>query len=140
MAGARRADRREQVLLPERLDEIAEHAGLGGTLHELVLAVGREHHDRDRALLQDPARGLDPVELRHLHVQHGHVRLLRAGEPHGLLAVSCLCADFEAGAFEERPQIEADDRLVLGDEDAHGRSLAETARPRDRVGAAGGRW
>ena len=38
-------------------------------------AVGGEHHDRDRPLVEDPPRRLDPVEPRHLHVEDRQVGL-----------------------------------------------------------------
>jgi hypothetical protein len=68
-------DRRKQVALAERLHEVAEDAGLDRARHELALAVGRHHHDRDRALVEDAPRRLDPVEPRHLHVEERDVRL-----------------------------------------------------------------
>ena len=87
---------------------------------ELVLAVGGQHHDRDRALVEDPAGRLDPVQLRHLHVEDGHVGPLRAGKRYRLFAVAGLGADLEPGALEQGPEIEPDDRLVFGDQDPHG--------------------
>ena len=39
-------------------------------------------------------------------------------------AVARLTADVEAGLLEQRPEIEADDRLVLGDEDSHAGALS----------------
>ena len=94
-------DRRQQVLLAERLDEVAEDAGLDGPRDELVLAVGRQHHDRDRPLVEDPAGRLDPVQARHLDVEDRHVRLLRARELDRLLAVARLGADLEPRSFEQ---------------------------------------
>ena len=67
----------QQVRLAERLDEIAEDARLDRAGDELLLAVGGEHHDRDRPLGEDAAGGLDPVEPRHLHVEDGEVGLAR---------------------------------------------------------------
>jgi hypothetical protein len=129
---ARGANRREEVLLAERLDEIPEDAGLRRTLHELVLPVGGEHHDRDRALVEDSPGGLDPVELRHLDVQKGQVRALGAGQEDGFFAVAGLGADLETGVLEQGPEVEPDDRLVFGDQDPQlWVSLAENAQPRD---------
>ena len=119
MSRACGGDRREEVLLAKRLHEIAEDAGLDRARDELLLPVRREHHDRDRPLLEDPPRRLDPVELRHLHVEHREVGLFRARELDRLLAVLGLGAHVEARALEQLPQVEPDDRLVLGDEDPH---------------------
>ena len=44
---------------------------------------------------------------------------LGARELDGLLAVLRLGADLEPGALEQLAQVEADDRLVLGDQDPH---------------------
>ena len=41
--------RGNDVLLAERLDEVAEDADLGGALDELALVEGRQHHDRHGA-------------------------------------------------------------------------------------------
>ena len=137
MTRARGANRREEVLLTERLDEIPEDAGLRRTLHELVLPVGGEHHDRDRALVEDSPGGLDPVELRHLDVQKGQVRALGAGQEDGFFAVAGLGADLETGVLEQGPEVEPDNRLVFGDQDPQlWVSLAENAQPRDRGGGA----
>ena len=75
VARARRLDRGQQVGLAERLHEVAEDAGLDRSRHELALAVRGHHHDRDRPLVEDAPRGLDPVEARHLHVEERDVRL-----------------------------------------------------------------
>ena len=47
--------------------------------------------------------------------------MLTACELHGFDAVAGLCADLEAGALEQLLQVEADDRLVFGNENAHAR-------------------
>ncbi len=98
---SRRLDRREQVGLAERLHEVAEDTGLDRAGHELPLPVGRHHHDRDRALVEDPPRRLDPVEVRHLDVEERDVGMRLGREPNGLLAVTRLRADLEAGALEK---------------------------------------
>ena len=94
-------DRGQEVLLAEGLDEIAEDAGLDGPGDELLLAVRRQHHDRDRSLFEDPAGRFDPVQARHLHVENGHVRLLGARELDRLLAVARLGADLEPRPLEQ---------------------------------------
>ena len=133
MTRARGANRREEVLLTERLDEVPEDAGLRRTLHELVLTVGGEHHDRNRAFVEDAPGGLDPVELRHLDVQKGQVGTLGAGQEDGFFAVAGLGADLETGVLEQGSEVEPDNRLVFGDQDPQlWVSLAENAQPRDR--------
>ena len=119
VAGAGGRDRGHEVLLAERLHEVAEDARLDRAGDELLLAVGGQHHDRDRPLVEDPLRRLDPVELRHLHVHDRELRLVLAGERDRLLAVARLGDDLVAGALEQVAQVEPDDRLVFGDQDAH---------------------
>src|SRR5262245_23042650 len=97
VACPRRLDRGNDVLLAERLHEVAVHADLGRTLDELALVEGGQHHDRDRPLLDDPPRRLDPVEPRHLDVHHGEVGLELAREADGFLAVARLADHLVAG-------------------------------------------
>ena len=77
-------------------DQVAEDTGLDRARDELVLAVRGQHHDRDRPLVEDPPRRLDPVEPRHLHVEHRQVGLLGARELDRLEPVLRLRADLEA--------------------------------------------
>jgi hypothetical protein len=143
VARAGRLDRRQEIGLAERLHEVAEHPGLDRAGDELLLAVGRHHHDRDGTLVEDPPGRVDAVELRHLHVEQREVGPLAACERHRLLAVARLGDDLEAASLEQLAQVEPDDRLVLGDQDAHrpvtvSRRLAARSRPRPppNVGAA----
>src|SRR6185436_2046529 len=105
------------------LHQVSENAGLDGAGDELVLPVGGQHHDRDRALGEDPAGGLDPVEARHLHVEDGELGLRGLRQSDGFLAVSGLGADLVPRALENVAEVEADDRLVLGDEDSEPRRI-----------------
>src|SRR5207302_9559599 len=115
----RRLDRGQQVDLAKGLHQITEHACFDGSPDELVLAVRREHDDRDRPLVEDPARRFDPVEARHLDVEDGQVGLVRPSELHCLDPVAGLADDVETGAREHLDEVESDDRLVLGDEAPH---------------------
>ena len=136
MAGARRADRGEQIGLPERLHEVAEDTRLDGARDELVLPIGGQHHDRNRALLENPARRLDAVEPRHLDIEHGHVRLGLACELDRLEAVARLGAHLEAGLLEQLAKVEPDQCLVFGDQHAHratARGLTEIVEHRHRA-------
>src|SRR3954447_9468876 len=96
---------------------IAVHARLGCTVHERELRVGAD--DGDRALGRHAPRSLDAVEARHLHVEHGKVRLVLARELDILLPVVGLGAYFEAGPLQQLTQVEPDERLVLCDQDPH---------------------
>ena len=119
MPGACRPNRGQQVLLAERLDQIAEHPGLDRARNKLVLPVRREHHDRNRPLVQDPPGGFDPVEPRHLHVHDREIGLVPPGKLHRLLTVARLRANLEPGASKHLDQVEPDDRLILCDQDPH---------------------
>src|SRR5581483_911238 len=127
--GARRLDRGQQIALAERLDQVAEHARLDGARDELLLAIRGQHHDRDRPRVEDPSRRLDPVEARHLHVEHREIRLLRLRELDRLDPVLRLCADLEPGRLEQGAQVEADDRLVLCDQDPHAGNATSARSP-----------
>ncbi len=92
---------------------------------EVVLAVeGREHEDtgRDRGVRHDAARGLEPVDARHLHVHADHVGRERRGQAHALLAVGGLADHLDAVlALEDHADAGAHERLVVDEEDADGR-------------------
>jgi len=112
-------DRRQEVGLAKGLHEVAEDARLDSPRDELLLAVGRHHHDRHRPLLEDPPGGVDAVELRHLHVEQREIGGLGERQLDRLLAVSRLRNDLEAAPFEQLAQVEPDDGLVFRDQDSH---------------------
>ena len=99
VARARGLDRRQQIGLAERLDEVAEDACLDRARDELLLPVRGQHHDRDRALVEDAPRRVDAVELRHLHVHDREVGLQLERERDRLLAVARLADDVHARGF-----------------------------------------
>ena len=119
VARLRGGQRGDEILFAERLYEVAEDAGVDRARDELVLPVGGEHDDRDGSLLENAARRIDAVEVRHLHVHHDQVRLVLAGEGNRLLAVAGLGYHLVAGALEQGAKVEPDDRFILGDENAH---------------------
>ena len=85
-------------------------------------------------LVEDPPGSLDPIEPGHLHVEKCKVGLLGPRELDRLFAVFSLGADLEAGALQQRAQVHADDRLVLGDQQPHVASLGRSgARRRSRA-------
>ena len=73
-AGLGGRDGGQHVVLPERLDEVAEGPGLARLLHDVALGERRHHHDRHLALGEDAPRRLDAVELGHAHVHQDDVR------------------------------------------------------------------
>ena len=117
----RDVERRGDVAGGERLDDVGHDAGVAGPLDELGLAERREHDDRADPLLADLLGGGDAVHDRHLDVHDDDVGLELDGHLDGLLAVAGLADDLVAGLAEHLGEVEADDGLVLGHEDALGR-------------------
>ena len=128
VARPRGFDRRQQVVLPKRLDQVAEDPRLDRPLDHLALGKGRHDHDRNRVALQDLAGDLDPIQAGHLDVEHRNLGVGRGGQLDRLQAVGGLRHHVEPGAFEHRRQVEPDDRLILGDQDSAGNLT--TAFPR----------
>ena len=120
-----RRDRGQHVVLPERLDEVAERARLAGRLHDVALGEGRHHDDRHLALGEDLPGRLDTVELGHADVHEHHVRFELVCEAHRLDAVSRLAHDLKPGALEQLAEVEADDGLVLANQHAHPRTVID---------------
>jgi hypothetical protein len=118
----------DQLAALERLDQVGEGAGVAGLLDEVALAEGREDQHGGPALAGDLAGGGQPVEAGHLDVEDGEVGLELAHELDGLVASAGLADDLVALLLEGLLQVEADDGLVLGDDDAgsQGRSFRST--------------
>ena len=67
--------------------------------------------------MQEPARGLESVELRHADVHEDHVGSELAGACEGLESVGRLADDLDVLLrFEDQPEAAAHERLVVGDE------------------------
>lgn len=108
----------DHVALAERLHQIRHGPGVAGPLDEVALREGGKHEDRGDGLLGDLLGGGDPVEDRHLHVQDDEVRLVLPGQLDGLLPVARLTDDGVTLLLQHLLEIEADQGLVLGDDDA----------------------
>ena len=68
--------------------------------------------------LREPLGGRDAVELGHLDVHDDQIGTQLGGEGDGGLAVSGLADDLEAVVAQDLDDVEADERLVLGDDHA----------------------
>ena len=105
----------DETIIRLDLRELLEKAG-----HD----VCAEARDGEEAVLL--AR---TVELRHLDIEEGEIRLERARERDGLFPVLGLGANVEACLLEHRPQIEPDDRFVFSDQNAHRRPFQSHSVP-----------
>ena len=89
-------------------------------------------------LAGDPLRRRDAVEHRHLHVEDDQVGTQLLGQVDGLLAVAGLADHLVALVGQHLGEVHADQRLVLGDHDAHrllahrGQAIRAGARPQVR--------
>ena len=117
MPAERDLDRGDEVALLERLHDVAQRAGVARLLDEVVLRERGEDQDGGEALARDVAGGGEAVHARHLDVEDREVGLRLADELDGLVAAAGLADDLVALFLEDLLQVEADDRLVLGDDD-----------------------
>ena len=101
------ANRGEEVVVAEGFGQVRGGAGIDRAGDELLVPEGGQHHDRDRPFAHDLAHGVDPVQPRHLHVDHGEVGCCCARHRDRFDAVTGLCADLEAGALEQAPRCRA---------------------------------
>ena len=72
----RRAYTRQQFLGPERFRDVIVGARIERAHLVAFSTSGRQHDDRDRQALTNPAAHLDPVDVRQAQVQDDEVRLL----------------------------------------------------------------
>ena len=146
-AAQRHLDGRHEVVLGERLDQVGHRTGVAGPLDQLALAEGGEDDDRGDALRGDGLGRGDAVELGHLDVEDDQVGPVLAGQRDRGLAVAGLADDLEVLLGQHLGEVHADERLVLGDDDAAPRpagvrlarrGAARTARTARRHGGADG--
>ena len=106
----------DQIVGGGLLDQVARGASLGELMHVFVVTVGREdEHFAGQALLDDLARGLEPVQLRHGDIHDDDIRgeLLRHVD--GLAAIFGLADHFDVGfGGKEGTDSLAHDRMVVG--------------------------
>ena len=119
MTGARDLDGRDELTALERLDEVGQRPSLDGLVDELALAKGREDHHGGAVRLGDAAGHLDTVHARHLDVEYDHLGVGGGDQFEHLVAPTGVADDRVALFLEGLPQVEADDRVVLGECDAH---------------------
>src|SRR3954468_11377085 len=123
--GERLADRVDDAIGLERLDDEVLRAELQRLDDLRLLAQRRAHDDAGRGVAADDVgEGGETVLLRHRDVERREVGLELLVAGHGLHAVACLPDDLMAGAGEGVLDHLAHERGVVDDEDAgHGVSF-----------------
>ena len=116
-AGPRDLDRRDQVGLAERLDDVRHGAREPRPVDQLALAERREHDHRRDPVGGDLLGRTDAVELGHLDVHDHQVGSQARRQLYRGLAVARLPDDVVALLGQHLDQVEADQRLVLGHDD-----------------------
>ena len=116
-AAERDLDRRDEVALLERLDQVGERAGVAGLLDELPLGERGDHEHGSQPFARDWRAAERPSRPGILMS-----RITRSGrssrtELDRLVAPPGLAHDVVALLFEELLEVEADDGLVLRDHD-----------------------
>ncbi len=101
-------------------ENVASGAGLDDLMNEIIGFVHGEDEDfGGRRGGADTASGFDTVEERHADVKDGDVGFEFGGFVYGFAAIRGFGYDFPATArFKERTEASADDRMVIGDQDA----------------------
>ena len=100
---------------------------------DVLVEVERRQHEDARARLGEHhlARRLDPVEHRHADVHQDDIWRELAGACHGLRAVAGLADHLDSRLrLENHPEAGTDERLIVGEQDADHRSLANGSRAR----------
>ena len=108
------------------LEQEAARAGAQGGERVLVEVEGREHqHARAAPGVDDPARGLDAVHLRHAHVHEHDIRVELRRQAHCLLAVPRLAHDRQVVLrVEHHAEADAQQRLIVDQEHRRAHSPA----------------
>ena len=117
-AADRDLDGWHQVSLGERLHQVGHGSRVTGPLDQLTLVErGQDDHRRD-LIGGHLLSGRYPVQDRHLHVEDDQVRPETKGEIDGLLAIGGLTDHRIALFLEHLLEVEPDQRLVFGDQNA----------------------
>ena len=118
-----RAKPRVQLLERERLHEVVVGARVEPR-HAVADGVARGQHQHGRVVVggAEPAADLQPVEVRHQHVQHHGVGRVKRQAVERLGAVG---RELDVVALQPEGPLErrADGRLVVDDENTHGESV-----------------
>ena len=122
-------DRRDEVGLLERLDEVGEGAGVAGILDDFALAERRQDQHAAQLLLVDEAGDLEAILARHLDVEDRQVGKQLTDKFDRPVAVTGLADDLVALLLEGLAQVHPDDRLVLGDHDTDRHNFISCSGP-----------
>ena len=116
------ADRLDHFLGGRALDDVAGGARFQRPTHVLPLGVhGKHDHAALGIVLDDGARRVRAVQLRHRKVHQHHVRLRFLGDAHRLAAVADDGDDLQVFLrLDQVLQALGHHRVVVGNEDADG--------------------
>ena len=119
-------NRGNQVGGTEGLDHVGHGARVAGALDQLGLGEGGQHNHRAGQLLQDLLGRRDAIHLRHLDVHHTQVGLQLQRQLDCFFTVGSFADDIEPRLGQRLNDIETNQPLILGDEDATRFSLLFT--------------
>ena len=124
-------DRLDELLGRRVLEHEAARAG-AQRLVDVLVEVERGQDQDPRPLVaavEQPARRLEAVDVRHPDVHQDHVRLGLAGGEHGLEPVGSLADDLDVGlGVEDHPEPGPDEGLVVDDQDLDAHAAASSGR------------
>ena len=108
-------DRGDQIALLIRLDEIRQRTGVACLFDHLALAERGQHQHTADPFCGDRASRLEAIDARHLDVEDRQIRSQLAHQGDRLVATTGLANDVVTLFLEGLTQVEANDRLILGD-------------------------
>jgi len=117
-ARARDLDGRSEVRGREGFDDVGHDARIARSLDEFLLAERGEHHHRGNTLLANLLGSADAIKHRHPDVHQHQIRFELPAEGNGLLAIAGLGHDLITRVDQHLDEVQADERLVLGNKDA----------------------
>ena len=116
-------DRRDELVLLERLHEVRERAGVARLLDQVALTERCEDQHGRVLVGRDRGRRLQPVHAGHLDVEDREVGPVLLDELDGFVPAAGLAYDLVPLFLEGLLQVEADDGLVFGDDDTDGHRI-----------------
>jgi hypothetical protein len=133
LPGGDDADRREQLLRRDVLEQEPARPGPQRREHVLVHVERRQHQHPDTrrpGIGGDAPGGLDAIKHRHPDIHQHHIRVLPQGERDRLLPGGRLTGERHvAGQAELDPEAVAHQPLVIGDRHPHAHTPPSSPSP-----------